>query len=134
MSDTAAYEREKGLKILRGIITSLSQEERHVFCIIQTARGCQRDVWLTKSRKTYLNASNDKDDHSQVPKLKLGQNTAGPEILLILDLIQGISLIHYESKKFILKNQRFNVLAYENRFCSPVCLAEIQRCWLLQLK
>ncbi|KAI8911036.1 cell division protein Cdc14 [Gorgonomyces haynaldii] len=95
MSLDVSFQVTKGLKTLRQLLKSLSTDEERLFAIIQTQNNCEIQRLL----------------FDLVKKLKsptaLNQDS---QLLLVFDLIQGVSLMHYESKKLVLENQRLNLL------------------------
>ncbi|KAI8897620.1 cell division control protein 14, SIN component-domain-containing protein [Globomyces pollinis-pini] len=86
--------RIQGLTQLRTLITKFTTEERLMFTVIHSQRSCdiQRIIY------------------ELLKKCKSPKADDLLELLTVLDLIQGLSLIHYESKKMALRKHRLNIL------------------------
>ena len=80
------------LRKLKSMLVAFTDEERLLFVIIHSSRKCdvQRTLFdIIKKHKS--------------PK------SEGCEIPMIMDIIQGFCLMHYDSKKRVARKQRLNV-------------------------
>ncbi|KAJ3273177.1 anaphase promoting complex subunit cdc16 [Terramyces sp. JEL0728] len=87
--------RTLGLHSLKAIIVQLAIEEQEVFLISQTSRNCDIQRFLFEIIKQ--------------PKSPLIKGLS-QDVISSLNLIQGMALLHYPSKKLVALNQRMNIL------------------------
>ncbi|KAJ3322308.1 hypothetical protein HDV06_003202 [Boothiomyces sp. JEL0866] len=83
------------LQALKEIIIQFTKEEQEVFLISQSARNCHIQRFLFEIIKK--------------PKSPLSQIST-KDLISSLNLIQGMALLHYPSKKLVGLNQRMNIL------------------------
>ncbi|KAI8926152.1 cell division control protein 14, SIN component-domain-containing protein [Entophlyctis helioformis] len=85
LQDGAVSERAKGLRTLRKLLSTFTAEERSVFAILQRKQDCSVERVLRDLIRKRVSPS-------------IADSTASQEMLALLDLLQGLVLIHYDSK------------------------------------
>ena len=96
MNSDDADTRKHGLESLKRELSSMTSEDRVIFTITHSLRNCDIQEKLYEMMKK-----------KKSPRVT---GATSPELLQIMDLIQGLSLLHYESKQLASRSQRMAVI------------------------
>ena len=96
MSSELSQERQRGLQTLKKELNSMTTEDRVIFRVTHSIRNCDIQEKLFEMMKKRKSPRSNQENSS--------------ELLLIMDLIQGVSLLHYESKQLASRSQRMAVI------------------------
>ncbi|KAJ3304924.1 60S ribosomal protein L3 [Kappamyces sp. JEL0829] len=96
MNSESSEERIRALHGLKTMLRAMTEEERGVFAVFHTSRHCDAQKQMFEMMKKKKSPKSEE------------QNT--DELLSVLDIVQGLSLLHYDSKKIAGRKQNLNVI------------------------
>ena len=96
MDSDIGSERQQGLESLKRELSSMTTEDRTIFTVTHSLRNCDIQEKLFEMMKKRKSPRSNRE--------------ISAELLLILNLIQGVSLLHYESKQLASRSQRMALI------------------------